>query len=224
MHRTLRALLVPLVLFLALVAVPATAGAALAPGNSAAAKACQQGGFTRYARSDNTPFANTGECVSYATKGGTLRRLPMPDLRLDASCIPDASSHRITCTFTTTNSGSAPLTGDVLLRASISIPVGRDDGQLDATITTGGDRDCPGGQPVMVNFNTGGVPMFGTIDVTCGVEMLAPGAQVDITIIFSVETDDPSVPITFAAAVDPKDDIVEFDETNNSFNDIIETP
>jgi hypothetical protein len=41
-------------------------------GNSAAAHACQHGGWTNLVRSDGTSFKNQGACVSYAAHGGTL--------------------------------------------------------------------------------------------------------------------------------------------------------
>jgi hypothetical protein len=41
-------------------------------GNSAAAHACQHGGYKNFTRSDATTFKNTGACVSYAAHGGTL--------------------------------------------------------------------------------------------------------------------------------------------------------
>jgi hypothetical protein len=41
-------------------------------GNSAAAHACQHGGYKNFVRSDGTLFKNTGACVSYAAQGGTL--------------------------------------------------------------------------------------------------------------------------------------------------------
>ena len=41
-------------------------------GNSAAAHACQHGGYKNFVRSDGTSFKNTGACVSYAAHGGTL--------------------------------------------------------------------------------------------------------------------------------------------------------
>jgi hypothetical protein len=41
-------------------------------GNSAAAKACQKGGWEDLQRTNGTSFANQGACVSYAAKGGTL--------------------------------------------------------------------------------------------------------------------------------------------------------
>jgi hypothetical protein len=41
-------------------------------GNSAAAHACQHGGWKPLFRSDFTAFKNQGACVSYAAHGGTL--------------------------------------------------------------------------------------------------------------------------------------------------------
>jgi hypothetical protein len=41
-------------------------------GNSAAAHACQQGGYLSLVGSDGTTFDNVGECVSYAAHGGTF--------------------------------------------------------------------------------------------------------------------------------------------------------
>lgn len=41
-------------------------------GNSAAAHACQQGGYLNLFRLDGTAFANTGACVSYAAHGGVF--------------------------------------------------------------------------------------------------------------------------------------------------------
>jgi hypothetical protein len=43
-----------------------------AQGNSAAAKACQQGGWQDLKGADGTRFKNQGACVSYAAKGGQL--------------------------------------------------------------------------------------------------------------------------------------------------------
>lgn len=60
-------------LLLAVLALPAAVGAAPGGGNSAGAKACQDGGYANYARPDGTPFRNQGECVQYAAQGGTLR-------------------------------------------------------------------------------------------------------------------------------------------------------
>jgi hypothetical protein len=50
-----------------------TAGTALAGGgNSAAAHACQQGGYLALVGSGGETFRNTGECVSFAAHGGTF--------------------------------------------------------------------------------------------------------------------------------------------------------
>ncbi len=60
-------------LFAALLALGAmTTVAGAAPGgNSAAAHACQQGGYTSLVGTSGG-FANVGECVSYAARGGTF--------------------------------------------------------------------------------------------------------------------------------------------------------
>jgi hypothetical protein len=67
-----------------LVVVPAGLGAK--GGNSENAKLCQQGGYEDWVRADQTPFANVGECVSYAAQGGTLTA-PTPALDR-AYCAP----------------------------------------------------------------------------------------------------------------------------------------
>jgi len=41
-------------------------------GNSANAKACQEGGWQTLLRSDGSSFVNQGECVSYGSHGGVL--------------------------------------------------------------------------------------------------------------------------------------------------------
>lgn len=55
-------------------ATPGFVGHALADGggNSDAAHACQQGGYSSLQQSNGTGFSNTGQCVSYAAHGGTL--------------------------------------------------------------------------------------------------------------------------------------------------------
>jgi hypothetical protein len=59
---------------LALTVAPASAkpGNPKAGGNSKAAHQCQHGGWKNLRRADQTPFKNTGACVSYAARGGTL--------------------------------------------------------------------------------------------------------------------------------------------------------
>lgn len=86
------------VIALALGALPAFAGG----GNSDAAHACQQGGYTHYSRADGTPFANTGECVSYAAHGGVLRpkNTTAISTALFKSTIPAGSTDYDTATLT----------------------------------------------------------------------------------------------------------------------------
>jgi hypothetical protein len=65
---------------LAATTAPAVAGKGGNPGkggkgrNSAAAHRCHHGGWRNWVRADQTPFKNTGACVSYAAHGGTLTR------------------------------------------------------------------------------------------------------------------------------------------------------
>lgn len=58
---------------LAAVLSTATATASLAQGgNSAAAHACQKGGYLALVGAGGETFANVGECVSFAARGGTF--------------------------------------------------------------------------------------------------------------------------------------------------------
>lgn len=60
-------------------AAAGTMGAAFAaPGHSAAASACQKGGFASLSRSDGSALGNVGACVSYAAQGGTLESACQP--------------------------------------------------------------------------------------------------------------------------------------------------
>ena len=61
----------------ALAAVPAGAAAG---GNSANAKLCQKGGWKTLFRGDGSTFANQGECVSFAARGGPI--FPLASLEL----------------------------------------------------------------------------------------------------------------------------------------------
>jgi hypothetical protein len=57
---------------LAVAVTPAVAKPKPKPGgNSTAAHLCQHGGWRNLVRADQTPFKNTGACVSYAAHGGT---------------------------------------------------------------------------------------------------------------------------------------------------------
>jgi hypothetical protein len=49
---------------------------AVAGGNADSAHACQQNGWQSLVRQDGTGFKNTGDCVSYAAQGGTLKTKP----------------------------------------------------------------------------------------------------------------------------------------------------
>jgi hypothetical protein len=59
-------------------------------GSSDAAKACQKGGWQNWTREDGSPFTNTGDCVSYAARGGTLTRAaqsqPPPTTKAQLDC------------------------------------------------------------------------------------------------------------------------------------------
>ena len=59
-------------------------------GNSAAAKACQKGGWKNWVWTDQTPFKNSGACVSYAAHGGVLTA-PKTQSQLDC----EASRRRV---------------------------------------------------------------------------------------------------------------------------------
>ena len=61
-----------LVLSAALALSAGVGGASAGGGNSANAKSCQHGGWQTWVRSDQTTFANQGDCVSYAAQGGEL--------------------------------------------------------------------------------------------------------------------------------------------------------
>jgi len=72
MSRFLRSGIAVFGLLLSLLGTPAAANAAPGGSNSDAAKACQRGGYANYVRGDGTVFLNTGDCVSYAARGGPL--------------------------------------------------------------------------------------------------------------------------------------------------------
>lgn len=68
-----RFMVIALVLVSLVLAMSASASAG--GGNAAAAHACQQNGWYALFRADGSAFANAGECVSYAARGGTLEQL-----------------------------------------------------------------------------------------------------------------------------------------------------
>ncbi len=71
-RRAYRPLPALVALLLALLVAPVGAASTPSPGNSAAAKACQDGGYAWYAGSDGTPFRSPGECVQFVAQGGSL--------------------------------------------------------------------------------------------------------------------------------------------------------
>ena len=85
-------------------AVPAAAG-----GNSANAKRCQKGGYQDWVRADQTPFADEGECVSYAAQGGTLTE-PAPPPPTTISSADASASEGDAVVFTVSLSGAAAQT------------------------------------------------------------------------------------------------------------------
>ena len=61
------------VLALLVAAVAATPASAVAGGNSANAKLCQNDGWKTLYRGDGSTFASQGDCVSYAAQGNTIQ-------------------------------------------------------------------------------------------------------------------------------------------------------
>jgi nitrite reductase (NO-forming) len=95
MHRSRH---VTLLFVLVLLLCPQVTPTEAAKGNSDAAHACRQGGYGELVRyEDGTGFANTGECVSYAARGGTLDRdddtaaTPVPEGEEQASPAAEAA-------------------------------------------------------------------------------------------------------------------------------------
>lgn len=69
-------ILVALAAALVLLGPVAAVGADPGGGNSGAAHACEQGGHLGLVGSGGETFANIGECVSFAGRGGTFARPP----------------------------------------------------------------------------------------------------------------------------------------------------
>jgi len=128
---------------LAVVALPQSAYAA--GGNSAAAHACQQGGYFNFVRSDGSIFNNVGECVSYAANGGDL--VPVT---LTATFVPDPN-RGIYEDLTLTGSGLLPgstvsysyipVMSDV--RTVVAPTHGNDTVAPDGSFLTGWGTGCP---------------------------------------------------------------------------------
>lgn len=68
--RTTRSLALIALVFTMLAAVPASTLAK--PGNSGAAKMCEENGYLGYQDGNGKPFRNAGQCMRYAAQGGTL--------------------------------------------------------------------------------------------------------------------------------------------------------
>ena len=100
------------------VIVLATPAGAAAGGNSANAKACQQGGYLDYATTTGTKFKNAGECTSYAANGGTL--VPLPDLVPFLTCGPTAVFGLAGCELAIKNVGIAPANGQADLTLQVA--------------------------------------------------------------------------------------------------------
>lgn len=112
-HRSIRSLTV-VAAGAAVCAFTVPAADAAAGGNSAAAHACQQGGYAYYIDpSTGTPFTNQGACVSNAAQGGTL--VPVPPTSVVLRYAPTGSPNY--CTVFVDIQGATPntqYTGGVL--------------------------------------------------------------------------------------------------------------
>lgn len=92
-----------------------TAPVLAAPGgNSAAAQACQQGGYASYIGNDGTHFGNAGDCDSYAAQHGGAGSLvllsTLPDFVTSISncqVVPEGNNPEWTCAFSIDDVGAA---------------------------------------------------------------------------------------------------------------------
>jgi hypothetical protein len=140
------------------------AGAATAPGNSGAAHACQQGGYVNYSTTTGATFTNTGECVSYAAKGGTL--VALPDLVLIPTCTAVLGSEG--CAFTVDNIGIGPVTnGTVVVEETasgdgLSVPA---ESTCTGTFPPGSITPCPVA-PIAVSVFFFGLPSGTSVSIT----------------------------------------------------------
>ena len=71
--------LAALTLMVLAVGLLVTAADAAGPGNSLSAKQCQKDGWKSLIDSSGHTYANGGDCVSYAARGGELRPQPFPE-------------------------------------------------------------------------------------------------------------------------------------------------
>jgi hypothetical protein len=75
-------------------------------GNSAAAAACEDGGYTDWTDAEGNPFRNEGACVSYAARGGMLTAVEVNPFSV--SYRPSGANGFVA---TITGSGLAPFSG-----------------------------------------------------------------------------------------------------------------
>ena len=205
----------------ALLVAPASAGAEPNLGNSQAAQACQKGGYKNFVRADGTPFANTGECATYAAQGGVfLAVADLPDLRVDVACSTITEPFPfVRCIITATNVGTVPVTAPVVLRAEMILLTSAKLTRFGLNLEMDGcdPREQAGG----TDFNDAG-QLYGELESTCGGTVL-PGEEVS-SLSFELGTESPGVPFTIKAAVDPYNTIIESDEANNTYEASGTTP
>ncbi len=221
MSRIARSGPVVFALLLSLFVVPIAAGAAPGDGNSHYAQACQKGGYEHVTRADGSAFANAGDCVSYAARGGILVPVVrLPDLLPQVDC-NTATARTVDCTFHVINVGTAAVTGPVTLLASITTPAGT---PLDAA-----SLSAQAGYPVGCDTIATTQPYYSTDpgvameSATCD-GTIAPGERVNIVIHLSGTTALAGVPLTITATADPDNIIAESDEGNNTYHATIPTP
>lgn len=213
-------MVVALCAVLALAAGVATARAGNG-GNSADAKKCQKGGWKSLVRSDRTPFANEGDCVSYAAKGGTL--VGLPDLILDVTCTPATPATfngSASCTFKVKNIGGSPVSGTIKLQATVdiftslaSLPIGTFLTQFVSS------SDCGSGSAASTPSPSVDSTRFtGSAVLSCVVNApLAPGSTSTFNLgVSGGRADTSGFTTTITATVDPDNTIAESNETNNT--------
>jgi hypothetical protein len=129
-------------------------------GNSAAAHACQQGGYANLIGTNgttDTTFSNTGQCVSYAAQGGTLvsKTAAAPCLSGGyANLAPGqgspAFSSEAACVLFV-GQGGKPVTSQFVLTSPVNIPASA------GLCWSGATNVVPSGQ-VLYNSGTGQYP------------------------------------------------------------------
>jgi hypothetical protein len=97
----------------------------MAGGTSVAARACQQNGWQTLVRQDYTGFKNTGDCVSYAARGGLLGvSLPQLVFHNDAEgfyvTVPLTPHVKTTLYGVTDYPQTDPITHDVTVRPDMA--------------------------------------------------------------------------------------------------------